>query len=140
MSARRTRASCAGARAEHRHAYTSSRAEVRQRAARWLLHRKTVVLRITREERGTELFLKVEGRLRGRWVGELRLLWDAIRAEARQSALRVDLADVDYIDPLGKALLVEMHRSGVEIIARDCLTRAICDEIVAEAAGSPRKG
>lgn len=97
------------------------------------------MLRITPEERGTELFLKVEGGLRGRWVGELRLLWDSIRAAAKQSALRVDLADVDYIDPLGKALLAEMHRNGVEIIGRDCLTRAICDEIVAEAADSRKK-
>lgn len=108
-------------------------------AAQWLLLGTAVVLRITPEERGTELFLKVEGRLCGRWVGELRLLWDSIRAEARQSTLRVDLADVDYIDPLGKALLAEMHRSGVEIIARDCLTHAICDEIVAEAAGSRKQ-
>ena len=90
------------------------------------------MLRITPEERGTELFLKVEGRLRGRFVGELRLLWDSIRAGAKQSALRVDLADVDYIDSLGKALLGEMRRRGVEIIAHNFVTRAICDEIVAE--------
>jgi ABC-type transporter Mla MlaB component len=91
-----------------------------------------VVLRITAEERGTELFLKVEGRLRGRFVGELRLLWDSIRAGAKQSALRVDLADVDYIDPLGKALLADMQRNGVGIIAHNFVTQAICEEIVAE--------
>jgi 3-oxoacyl-[acyl-carrier protein] reductase len=49
-----------------------------------------------------ELFLKLEGRLRGSWVGELRLSWDSIRAGAKQTTLRVDLADVDYIDTLGK--------------------------------------
>jgi ABC-type transporter Mla MlaB component len=99
-----------------------------------------MVLRITSEERETELFLKLEGRLRGSWVGELRLLWDSIRAGAKQSALRVDLADIGYIDPLGRALLAEMHRSGVEIIAHNFFTRAICDEIVAEAEGSRKKG
>jgi len=98
-----------------------------------------MVLRITAEERGAELSLKVEGRLRGRFVGELRLLWDSIRDEAKQSPLRVDLAGVDYIDPLGKALLVEMHSSGVEIIAHNFFTQALCDEIVAEASGSRKK-
>ena len=97
-----------------------------------------MVLRITPEERGTELFLKVEGRLRGRFVGELRLLWESIRAGANQSALRIDLADVDYIDPLGKALLAEMQRGGVEIIAHNFVTSAICDEIVAESQGQRR--
>jgi ABC-type transporter Mla MlaB component len=138
MSACRKLARCTSARAERCNAYTSSRLDICKRAARPLLPGKGV-LRITPEERGTELFLKVEGRLRGRWVGELRLLWDSVRAEAKQSALRVDLADVDSIDPLGKALLAEMHRSGVEIIAHGCLTHAICDEIVAEAAGSRKK-
>ena len=98
------------------------------------------MLRITAEERGTELFLKVEGRLRGRFVGELRLLWDSIRAEAKQSALRVDLAEVDYIDPLGKALLAEMQESGVEIIAHNFVTHAICEEIVAESETPRKKG
>ncbi len=96
-------------------------------------------MRITPEERGTELFLKLEGRLRGSWVSELRLLWDSIRAGAKQSALRIDLVDLDYIDPLGRALLSEMHRSGVEIIAHNFFTQAICDEIVADAEGSRRK-
>jgi hypothetical protein len=110
-----------------------------EKAARPLLAGKGVVLRVTPEERGGELFLKLEGRLRGSWVGELRLLWDSIRAEAKQSALRVDLADVDHVDLHGKALLTEMHRGGVEIIAHDFFTQAICDEIVAEAEGSRRK-
>ena len=62
----------------------------------------------------------------------LQLSYTKIRAGAKQSALRVDLADVDYIDSLGKALLGEMRRRGVEIIAHNFVTRAICDEIVAE--------
>ena len=139
MSTCRTRASCANHRTERCDAYGSSRLEIREKAALPLLAGKGVVLRITPEERGGELFLKLEGRLRGSWVGELRLLWDSIRAEAKQSALRVDLADVDHVDLHGRALLAEMHRGGVEIIAHEFFTQAICDEIVAEAGGSRRK-
>jgi ABC-type transporter Mla MlaB component len=139
MSTCRTRASCADHRADRCDAYGSSRLEDLRESGTAVAAGNGVVLRITPEERGTELFLKLEGRLRGSWVGELRLLWDSIRAEAKQSALRVDLADVDHVDLHGKALLAEMHRGGVQIIAHDFFTQAICDEIVAEAGGSRRK-
>jgi ABC-type transporter Mla MlaB component len=140
MSTCRTQASCANLRAERCDAYGSSRLEDLREIGTAVAPRKGAVLRITPEERGGELFLKLEGRLRGSWVGELRLLWDSIRAEAKQSALRVDLADVDHVDLHGKALLSEMHRSGVEIITHNFLTQAICDEIVADAEGSHKKG
>jgi ABC-type transporter Mla MlaB component len=98
------------------------------------------MLRITAEERDRELFLKIEGHLRGRFVDELRLLWDSLRGGGTQPALRVDLAEVDYIDPLGKALLAEMQRNGVEISAHNFVTQAICEEIVADTKGSRKKG
>jgi hypothetical protein len=54
--------------------------------------------------------------------------------------LRRVIAEVDYIDPLGKALLAEMRSSGVEIIAHNFVTHAICEEIVAESEAPRKKG
>src|SRR5215472_7825119 len=75
--------------------------------------------------------LEVEGALRGEWVAELRRSWRRIRDLASGASIRVELADVSYIDAGGKVLLAEMYRDGVEVLARDCLTQAIRDEIVA---------
>jgi len=75
--------------------------------------------------------LEVEGALRGEWVGELRRSWRRIRALESGASIRVELADISYVDAGGKVLLAEMFRDGVEILTRDCLTEAIRDEIVA---------
>src|SRR6185312_15974692 len=87
MSTCRTQASCANLRPDCYDTSGSSRLEDLREIGTAVAPGNGVVLRITPEERGTELFLKLEGRLRGGWVGELRLLWDSIRAEAKQSAL-----------------------------------------------------
>jgi ABC-type transporter Mla MlaB component len=75
--------------------------------------------------------LKVEGNLQGEWVGELRRAWLSIRDIAARAPIRVELADVPFVDAAGKVLLTEMHRQRVEITALGRLARAIRDEIVA---------
>jgi hypothetical protein len=68
--------------------------------------------------------LRLEGALVGAWVKELRDCW--------QSALpgRVDLSGVTYVDAGGKELLADMHRQGIELIARGCMMRAIVAELM----------
>ena len=46
--------------------------------------------------------------------------------------IRVELADVRLVDSAGKVLLADMYRDGVEIVASDCLTAAIRDDIVGQ--------
>ena len=72
--------------------------------------------------------LRVEGALRGPWVAELRRAWSGGHVGA--TLTRIELADVPFVDALGKTLLLEMHRDGVEIVARGVLCEAICREIV----------
>jgi hypothetical protein len=92
------------------------------------------VLRITVEKRDEARTLKVEGNLQGEWVGELRRAWWNIRDIAATAPIRVELADVPFVDAAGKVLLTEMHRQGVEITALGVLARSICDEIITGAA------
>jgi ABC-type transporter Mla MlaB component len=103
------------------------------------------MLRITdvvdaRSDRRATWTLKVEGTLSGEWVPELRRAWRRAQDAAGGAAIRVHLADVRFVDSGGKALLTDMYRGGVEIVARDFLTAAIRDEIVRRAAADRRAG
>jgi ABC-type transporter Mla MlaB component len=85
--------------------------------------------------------LKVEGTLNNGWVLELRRAWRRAQEAAPGMSVRVYLADVRFVDAAGKVLLAEMHRAGVEIVAHDCLTAAIRDDIVrAAATDRPARG
>ena len=91
--------------------------------------RITHILRVTADDRSTWA-LRLEGTLKDEWVGELRHSWRRIRKLAAGAPIRVELADVHFVDAAGKVLLTEMYREGVEIVANDCLAAAIRDEIV----------
>src|SRR6266481_3772378 len=91
--------------------------------------RITDIMRVTADCR-TTWALRLEGTLKDEWVKELRRSWRRIREAAAGAPIRVELADVRFVDPAGKVLLTEMYRDGVEIVARDCLGAAIRDDIV----------
>lgn len=57
--------------------------------------------------------LKLEGRIAGPWVGELRRV--AALSLAESGALRLDLSAVRFVDPDGAELLHELTRGPVEI-------------------------
>ena len=94
----------------------------------------------TRSDRRATWTLKVEGTLGGDWVPELRRAWRRAQKAADGAAIRVHLADVSFVDAGGKALLADMYRAGVDIVARDLLTAAIRDDIVRRAAADRRAG
>jgi len=74
--------------------------------------------------------LRLEGTLKNEWVMELRRSWRRVREAAPEAPIRVELADVRFVDPAGKVLLAEMFGEGVEIVAADCLAAAIRDDVV----------
>ncbi len=82
--------------------------------------------------------LAVEGTLGGEWIPELRRAWRRAQQSAPGAAIRVHLADVRFVDPAGKALLADMYRAGVDIVARDFLGAAVRDDIVRRAAADRR--
>jgi hypothetical protein len=94
------------------------------------------MLRITVEQRDATWVMKLEGRLQGEWVGELRRSWRGIRDVAAPASIRVELADIQFMDAAGKVLLKEMHREGVEITGRGFLASAICEEVTGSADNS----
>ncbi len=93
------------------------------------------MLRITSEQKGAAAVLRLEGWPQGQYVAELRRSSMEAPAERR---IVVELSDVRFVAPAGKALLAEMLRAGVKIFGRDALIRAIRDEVAASVL--PKKG
>lgn len=77
------------------------------------------------EERRTVFVL--EGKLAGAWVKVLQDCWEDI--DTTEQPVRVMVCGVTFIDEKGKALLIKMHRGGVELVAEGCMNKAIVEEI-----------
>ena len=75
---------------------------------------------------------ELEGKLAGDWAGELKRCW---KERSLRSRLQVYLKAVSYIDATGKLVLSEMYGGGVEIRGGSCMSNAVVEEIVRQAAG-----
>jgi anti-anti-sigma regulatory factor len=92
------------------------------------------MLRITVIDEVGQLTLKLEGKLKGAWVGELEHTWHAVRVQRKPA--RVDLSAVSFVDDRGKFVLASMRRSGVELEAVGPLMTSVVEEIT-EPTGAP---
>jgi ABC-type transporter Mla MlaB component len=101
--------------------------------------RAGAMLRITVHDKPGALTFQLEGRLAGPWVQVLLECWQSALARQRQAILRVDLTEVTSIDAAGRACLAALHRQGAELIAADCLTRAVVDEITRSPSGGAQE-
>jgi len=89
----------------------------------------TVMLKITLHDSSTGLRFRLEGRLSGAWVAELRQSWLTAQSSVQHRKTTADLREVDYVDSAGAALLREMHAQGVEFTATTPLIRELLQEI-----------
>jgi anti-anti-sigma factor len=94
------------------------------------------MLKVTTTNQNQTVTLKLEGKLAGPWVQEVTRVWDDT-AQTPRSGYVVDLRSVTFIDSPGKALLATMSQHGAQLIATDCLTRNIVDEILKESYSRP---
>ena len=85
------------------------------------------MLKITTRTDATGKIFELEGRLTGAWVQELEDCWR--QAANSDRPVRVMVCEVTFIDDKGKALLVEMHQHGAELVAEGCMNSAIVKEI-----------
>jgi anti-anti-sigma regulatory factor len=91
------------------------------------------MLKITLYDGAGELRFRLEGKLSGPWVDELRQCWLTAASTARGRQTILDLSDVDFVDSCGQALLSEMHRESVRLMAATPVIRAVLEEIAATA-------
>lgn len=95
------------------------------------------MLRITTAEDSHATTFRLEGKLAGPWVRELEECWRS-GACGLHRGLRIDLREVTFIDTAGKELLAKLHQDGAELVAADCMTKAIIETITREpSANSP---
>ncbi len=86
------------------------------------------MLKISQVERANHsVTLKLEGRVVGEWVGELRQVCETLLTEGR--SLKLDLADVTFADASGVAALSSFKSRGV--------TFSNCSPFVEEQLKSP---
>ena len=86
------------------------------------------MLRITTQNDTQLLTFRLEGRLAGPLVTELRDCWQS-KVSFRPPFVQVDLRSVLFVDSEGKKLLADMHRQGAKLLAHDCQMKAIVAEI-----------
>jgi anti-anti-sigma regulatory factor len=87
------------------------------------------MLKITLLDSARELRFRLEGKLSGLWVGELRQCWTTASSTTAGRRTVVDLREVDFVDDDGEALLGDMHAGGVELHAATPFIRAIVERI-----------
>ncbi len=90
------------------------------------------MLRITKNNHAGVTTFKLEGKLIGAWVNELRSCWQQAMLTGAGQAIHIDLTGVTWVSDEGKALLGAMHRNGAALLAANLLMAAIVAEIGAE--------
>ena len=85
------------------------------------------MLKITTHDNGKRTVLELESKLVGPWVNELERVW--YLAE-RAGSVHVILKEIGFIDDNGKELLARIYRSGAELVAIGCLTKAVLHDVL----------
>lgn len=87
------------------------------------------MLKITILDSAGELRLRLEGKLSGPWVSELRQCWITAASTTAGRDTVADLREVDFVDAEGQQLLCDMYHAGVRLHAVTPLIRGMVEEI-----------
>jgi anti-anti-sigma regulatory factor len=91
------------------------------------------MMRITQQQDGETITLKIEGCLAGEWTNEMKRCWDEVKNDTRSRVIRIDLAEVTFIDVAGRGLLAQMFASGAIAGAANVMTRAVVEQLTSNA-------
>ena len=87
------------------------------------------MLRITVGHDQDSLTLKLEGRLAGVWVQELKQCWELLPPSSRRPVVCFDLTGLTFVDAAGKAFLAARHTEGSQFVVASYMTKTIVNEI-----------
>ena|SRR5579863_324628 len=78
---------------------------------------------------GDSVIMKIEGKIAGPHVPELRRAWQNLVPSLEQRKLLVDLRGVTHADRRGRTLLADIHaKTGAEFLADTPLTKYFAEE------------
>ena len=87
------------------------------------------MLKISLHDSSRDLRFRLEGRLSGAWVKELRQCWLTAQSTVGDRKTILDLGEVDYVDADGQSLLKDMYRQGIALQGTSPLIRELVHEI-----------
>lgn len=73
--------------------------------------------------------LKLEGKIAGPWVNELRRAWGAFATDSEASPVVLDLSGVTFIDSEGEKLLEWLFHQGAQLSGGPLMTKYIVDKV-----------
>jgi len=79
------------------------------------------MLRITIEEKGEAVVVRLEGQLIGPWVADVEQCWKNVFATLGQRTVQVDLSAVSFVDREVGALLSRVHGAGFRLESGEML-------------------
>ncbi len=87
-------------------------------------------MRITTNETGNAIAIKLDGRVAGPWAAELDRVWAEMAPRLRARKLTLDLRNVTFADVIGMRVLNNIYsQTGAELIAGTLWTQYLADEI-----------
>jgi hypothetical protein len=88
------------------------------------------LLRITVQEKDTEIEITLEGRVAGPWVAELRRIWMETTPRLGARKLSLDLRNVTYSDAGGEQVLREIFaQTNAELVTSTPWTQYLAEQI-----------
>jgi len=81
------------------------------------------------DQQSQSVTLKLEGRLNGPWVDELKRSWGEIKRSRPAASVVVDLWGVSFIDSQGKELLRSICRQGADLRGNPLMTKPVLEHV-----------
>ena len=81
------------------------------------------MLRVTRIETPDATTLKLEGKLAGPWVDEVRHCWTKLVEQ--KIRVDADLQGLSFVDASGTTLLLQMERQGTRLVGGSAFIRCL---------------
>ena len=85
------------------------------------------MLRITPIDTDGGPELKLEGKISGLWVDEMKRYWLSVAVQRRRR-FQINLHEVSYIDRRGKDLLLQIEREGASLVGASEFLRHLLHE------------
>ena len=85
------------------------------------------MLRITVDQEMDSVAVRLEGKLVGAWVEELRDVWSRLRSTSNRVV--ISLTGISSVDILGRSLLLEIYFAGGVLTGSGLLAKSLIEDV-----------